>query len=57
MKVLSQLGLAENESQVYLKLLQAGKAPASVLAYQLKLPRTTVQNILLRLETEEVVKK
>lgn len=56
-KVLSQLGLADNEAAVYLKLLQVGRAGASVLAYQLKLPRTTVQNILLRLETEEMVKR
>lgn len=57
MKVLYNLGLSDNEAEVYLKLLQAGRAGASVIAYQLKLPRTTVQNILLRLEAEEVVKK
>lgn len=55
--VLSSLGLSQIEIDVYLKLLQMGKSRASVLAYQLQLPRTTVQNVLLRLEGEEVVKK
>lgn len=55
--VLKMLGLDEKEIWVYLKLLQTGPNRASVIAYQLKLPRTTVQNILARLESEDIVKK
>lgn len=55
--ILKQFELDEKEVAVFLQLLQHGELPASTLAYQLKLPRTTVQNILLRLEREELVVK
>lgn len=54
---LSQLGLDEKEVQIYLELLRHGPSRASILAYQLKLPRTTVQNILQRLEEERLATK
>lgn len=50
-----KMGLDEKESSVYLELLKQGPGRASVLAYRLKLPRTTVQNILQRLEQEKLV--
>jgi len=49
-KVLARLGLDKKEIKVYLQLLKNGASRASTIAGQLKLPRTTVQNILLRLE-------
>ena len=55
--ILNKLGLAEKEIEVYLKLLRFGPNRASTLAYQVGLPRTTVQNILLRLEKEQLVTK
>jgi len=54
---LKNLNLDDKETQVYLKLLRMGPNRASTLAYQLELPRTTVQNILLRLENEGLVSK
>jgi len=54
---LKSLGLDEKEAKTYLKLLKTGSNRASTLAYQIGLPRTTVQNILLRLEGEELVTK
>jgi sugar-specific transcriptional regulator TrmB len=56
-KILAELGLAPKEIDVYLKLLRYGPNRASTLAYQVNLPRTTVQNILLRLEKEQIVTK
>lgn len=55
--VLKELGMDGKEVQVYLRLLKVGPNRASTLAYQLGLPRTTVQNILLRLEGEKIVTK
>lgn len=55
--ILEKLGLDEKEREIYLKLLQTGHVRASTLAYQLALPRTTAQNILLRLEKEQIVTK
>ncbi len=55
--ILIEMGLDEKEVKVYLKLLQLGSNRASTIAYQLGFPRTTVQNILLRLESEKIVTK
>lgn len=55
--VLHNLGFDEKEMAVYLQLLKAGSLRASTVAYQLRLPRTTIQNILLRLEREQMVTK
>lgn len=52
---LHRLGLDEKEIALYLRLLQLGQSRASTLAYQMGLPRTTVQNILNRLEKEDIV--
>lgn len=41
--ILQQVGLSEKESEIYLALLPRGKAPASLLAKQLNLPRSTVK--------------
>ena len=54
-EILKRIGLDEKEIQVYLKLLRYGPNRASTLAYQMNLPRTTVQNILNRLEKNQVV--
>ena len=56
-KILSELGLDKKEIGVYIKLLQYGPNRASTLAYQIGYPRTTVQNILIRLEKEQIVTK
>ncbi len=47
--VLERFGLDSKEIAVYLQLIQHRSLRPSVLAKRLKLPRTTVQNILLRL--------
>ena len=56
-ETLQQFGLDDKEIAVFLRLLKFGELRASTLAYQLALPRTTVQNILLRLEQEELITK
>ncbi|PIZ73268.1 hypothetical protein COY07_02165 [Candidatus Peregrinibacteria bacterium CG_4_10_14_0_2_um_filter_43_11] len=56
-EILSKLGLDPKEIEVYKKLLETGPNRASIVAYQIGLPRTTVQNILLRLEQEKIVTK
>ena len=56
-QTLQKLGLDKKEIEIYLQLLRIGPNRASVLAYQLKLPRTTVQNILIRLEEAKLVTK
>lgn len=55
--ILTEIGLDKKEIKVFLKLLQVASSRASTLAYQVGLPRTTVQNILLRLENEQIVTK
>jgi HTH-type transcriptional regulator, sugar sensing transcriptional regulator len=55
--VLKKLDLDDKEIQVYLQLLRTAPNRASTLAYQLRLPRTTVQNILLRLEKDGLTTK
>lgn len=55
--ILGKIGLDSKEQAVYLQLLKNGPSRASTLAYQIKLPRTTVQNILIRLETKEIATK
>ncbi|MFA6023792.1 MAG: helix-turn-helix domain-containing protein [Candidatus Gracilibacteria bacterium] len=57
LQTLKTFGLDDKEIAVYLRLLQAGEQKASVLAYQMAQPRTSIQNILLRLEQEEMVHK
>ncbi|QQR83687.1 hypothetical protein IPJ72_00530 [Candidatus Peregrinibacteria bacterium] len=54
---LEKLGLNKKEVEVYLQLLKSGAIRASTLAYQLNLPRTTVQNILNRLEKHQLCSK
>ncbi len=54
---LSEIGLDKKEAEIYLKLLRSGPQRASVLAYHMNFPRSTVQNILLRLENMNVVTK
>ena len=56
-EVLKKLDLDEKEIEAYLTLLRIGQARASVLAYQIGLPRTTTQNILNRLEQDGLVMK
>ncbi len=48
-KVLGDFGLAELDIQVYLKLLQLGGAPATILAKELGIKRTTVYPVIERL--------
>jgi len=55
--VLKEVGLGPKEIVIFKMLLTIGTTRASVLAYQTKLPRTTVQNILLRLEKKGLVEK
>lgn len=55
--VLKSLGLDDKEITIYLNLLHTGATKASILAYRTKLPRTSVQNILIRLEKEGFVNK
>ncbi len=55
--VLSQLELDPKEVDVYLHLIKVGPTRASTVAYQVAMPRTTVQNILNRLEKEGLVTK
>lgn len=54
---LKKLGFDDKEALVYTQLLKSGPARAAVIAYQCTLPRTTTQNILLRLEEKNVVTK
>lgn len=56
-ETLQHFGLDDKEIAVFLRLLKFGEIRASALAYQMGLPRTTVQNILLRLEQEELITK
>lgn len=56
-QILRKLDLDEKEITAYLRLLRAGALRASTLAYQMELPRTTTQNILLRLERDGLVTK
>lgn len=55
--LLQSLGLDDKEISVFLLVTKIGSARASVLAYQSGLPRTTVQNVLLRLEKKSLINK
>lgn len=55
--LLKDLGLDGLEAKVFLQLLKSNVSRVSTLAYQLKLPRTTIQSALLRLEDQELVTK
>lgn len=55
--VLKQFGLNDKEIEVYLELIKQGDARASVLGYRLNQPRSTVQNILRKLEEEDLLTK
>ncbi len=48
--VLKKLGLDDKEIATYLMLLKMGPQPASVIARQLRIPRTTTQHLLTQLE-------
>jgi predicted transcriptional regulator len=54
---LHNFGLNGNEIRAYLTLLKMGPNRASTLAGRLSLPRTTMQNILNRMETNDLVTK
>ncbi len=53
--VLTDLGLDKKEIKIYIQLLKMGPSRASTVAYQVDMPRTSVQNIMNRLEHEKVV--
>lgn len=53
--VLHSLGLSDKEVPVYLALLRLGTAPASVLAKQTGLPRSTVQFLCQQLQRKGVI--
>ena len=55
--ILKKLDLTEKEIEVYLELLKIGLSRASVIAYKIAEPRTTVQSILLKLEEKNLVTK
>lgn len=55
--ILKKLDLTEKEIEVYLELLKIGLSRASVIAYKIGEPRTTVQSILLKLEEKGLVTK
>ena len=55
--ILKDIGLDDLEIDVYLQLLQNDINRVSTIAYQLKLPRTTIQSALLRLEHQEMATK
>jgi|GEM_PF-1587354 len=55
--LLKNLGLDDLETKVFLQLLENSINRVSTVAYQLKLPRTTVQSALLRLEDQALVTK
>lgn len=55
--LLEQIGLNHHESGVYSALLQSGEQPASGLARQLKMPRSTVRNSLDKLCERGIVQK
>ena len=56
-KILEKTGLNQIEAEIYLHLLKSRSGQAGTIAYQLKLPRTTIQSALLRLEAKEMVTK
>lgn len=56
-KTLQHFGLDEKETAAYLRLLKYGGTRASTLAYLLAQPRSSVQNILTRLEKQNLVVK
>ncbi len=55
--LLEQIGFNHHESAIYLQLLQSGEQPASVIARQTKIPRSTVRGILEKLCARGVVSK
>ncbi len=54
-KALQQLGLGERDIEVYLALVKQPAVRPSALAGRMRLPRTTIQNVLLRLERHGLV--
>src|SRR4051812_7167875 len=55
--LLEQIGFNHHESAIYLQLLQSGEQPASLLARQSKIPRSTVRGVLEKLCARGVVNK
>ena len=55
--LLEQIGLNHHESTVYLHLLESGEKPASVVARSVKIPRSTVRNVLDKLCERGIVQK
>jgi sugar-specific transcriptional regulator TrmB len=55
--LLEQIGFNHHESAVYLQLLQAGEQPASVIARQTKIPRSTTRGVLEKLCDRGVARK
>lgn len=56
-EIFHAIGIDDKESSVYLRLIATGPQRASTLAYQLHLPRTTMQHLLTRLENHGLVTK
>jgi HTH-type transcriptional regulator, sugar sensing transcriptional regulator len=54
---LEQLGLDRKEAEAYMSLLKSGPNRPSTIAYMTGQPRTTTQNILIRLERNGLVTK
>ncbi len=55
--LLEDIGLNHHESTVYLQILQGGEQPASVVARQTNLPRSTVRGVLDKLCERGIVRK
>ena len=55
--LLEDIGFNHHESTIYLQLLQAGEQPASQVARQTRIPRSTVRGVLDKLCERGVVRK
>lgn len=56
-KILSTIGLSEKESKVYLKLLEFGSLPISVIAKHTNINRTTCYIVIKKLANKGIVSK
>lgn len=55
--ILEAVGFNHHESTIYLRLLESGERPASVIARESKFPRSTVRNALDKLCERGIVRK
>jgi predicted transcriptional regulator len=53
--ILQRLGLTENEIEVYLEILKAGRTSHYALAKKTGIPRTTIYDVVLSLENKKLV--